>query len=772
MRPRTRNALVAAAAALAIAVVVAAVIAFLWPMDPAPYLAHRHSPVVADRHGTPLHAFLNDDDHWCFPVPLEAISPHLIHATLAAEDQRFYQHPGVDPIAIARAAWQNLTEQRVVSGASTITMQLLKRGDLDSRTLGGKIMQLVQAPRLDRSVDKDTLLEAYLNGLPYGMNLSGAEAAARRYFGKSAAELTAAESALLAAIPKAPSALMPLDHPERARARRDFVLQRMAEHAYLTDAELHDALAAPLGVAWHDYPRAAPHVAMRYRGEARQSDTPLVLTLDAAMQTRVERAVHHAMPRLRPEVGNAAAIVVHVPTAEVRAWVGSADFFHTPGGGQVDAVRARRSPGSTLKPLIYALALDQSALYPSEVLLDAPWQEGMYNPENFDRDYRGRIAASDALRLSLNIPALTVLDRIGIPTFAALANQSGLNLFSKPPESYGLGVALGSCEATLLELAESYRVLAALGEYRTLRVLSGDPADDSADDPAGESTRLLERGACLAIFNMLEQPLPSAWDNRVGVTLDTAHRRVAWKTGTSPGNRDAWAFAFDAEYIVGVWMGNNSGRPSPRLIGSQVSLPLVASIVRALPAPSPDAWPTPGDDLRAVTICAATGLPSTEWSPATRTAMFPANAILHRRCDVFGPDGNGGTQARWPSGPRSWDLARVESRPARMAAAKEQSRLAITEPPQGAQFVLVRQPGADRLHLRATLTNSQPLHWFLNGRHAGHAKPGESIPIDLALGDHEVSCIAPDGAQATVRFRVLHPAELSSAGSHSNGQAG
>src|SRR5690606_39058762 len=256
---------------------------------------------------------------------------------------------------------------------------------------------------------------------------------------------------------------------------------------------------------------------------------------------------------------------------------------------------------------------------------------------------------------------------------------------------------------------ESYRMIAALGEHQALRI--------AADAPEMDAHRLLDRGTCLAIFHMLEQPLPDGWDARLGATLDTAHRRVAWKTGTSPGNRDAWAFVFDAEYLVGVWMGNNSGRASQRLVGAHAALPLAAAIVRSLPPPSADAWPAPGNDLRPVTVCAASGLPATQWSTATRTALVPARAVLNRRCDVFGPDGSGGVVAQWPSGPRNWDLARIETAvpgPAHTHA-PDTPRLAILEPPPDAQFVLVNQSGADRVHLRASLSDTQPLHWFVNG---------------------------------------------------------
>lgn len=408
-------------------------------LDPAPYLGVEASGEMLDRSGRLLHAFLNRSDQWSFPRDLDAISPHLVHATIAVEDQRFRRHPGVDPVAVLRAVWQNARSGGVRSGASTLTMQVVKQVDSGSRSLRNKLGQAVQAVRLERRATKDEILGAYLNRAPYGLNLVGCEAAARRFFGKPAKELTLPEAALLAALPKAPTALMPLEHPEAALARRDYVLTRMRREGYISQADYQRAINEPLGARWHDFPRLAPHLAMRLR-PGPDGGRRLATTLDYSIQARAERYVEESLKSFDNEVTNAAVLVVDAPTASVLAWVGSADFFDTPGGGQVDACRAARSPGSALKPFTYALALERNLLYPSEMLLDDSLDYGLYNPENYDGKYRGLVSASYALRRSLNVPAVMVLNRVGGEATHGFLKRIGLSTLPRSAEYYGLGL--------------------------------------------------------------------------------------------------------------------------------------------------------------------------------------------------------------------------------------------------------------------------------------------------------------------------------------------
>lgn len=718
-----------------------------WPMDVAPYLRVNPSSELLDRDGKVLYAFLNDEEQWCFERRLDTISPHLIHATIAIEDQRFYRHHGVDPVAIARAAWQNLTRGRVVSGASTLTMQLVKQVDALPRSKFGKLVQAVQAIRLDMRVPKEAILEAYLNTAPYGQNIVGCEAAARRYFGKPASELTLSEAALLAGLPKAPSALMPLEHPERALVRRNHVLRRMREESFITDAECDLALAQPTGAAWHDYPALAPHLAMRVRarGAARG------LTIDAGIQATAERILRQRIARYQNDVTNGAVMVVDVESGEVLARVGSADYYNTPGGGMFDACIAARSPGSALKPFTYALAMERQQLYPSEMMLDDSLDYGRYHPENYDGTYRGLVSATDALQRSLNVPAVAILERLGERELRDLLESMHLTTVDMPGDYYGLGLTLGNCEVRLDQMMGAYLALARLGEFQPPRVFK--------DAPAPPPTRVLSPETCAALYEMLEQPLPAEFEYEA-VRAAGIRPRVAWKTGTSSGHRDAWAFVFNKHYLVGVWLGNNNGASSKRLVGADAALPLAGRLFRALPVKTTPAWPDTAAGMKRVEVCAASGLPRSEYCKRSRTESVPRTLYLHRVCDMHYPGADGETLERWPGAARGWDLAQIDSSAARRAEhARSVEALRILQPVDQAEYILTGEPNGDRIRLRSSLDGRHQVHWYANDRYLGRSTPQQPLLYDLTPGNHRLTCLAPNGAHRTVQIHVANAQE-------------
>ncbi len=737
-----------AAAALALVLMLA------WPMDTRPYLQLSASSELLDREGRPLYAFLNDGEQWCFPRPMAEMSPHLIHATLATEDQRFHVHPGVDPLAIVRAAVTNLRGGEVVSGASTLTMQVAKRGLPPTRSVCGKLGQALAALRLERRASKHEILETYLNSAPYGLNLVGCEAASLRYFGKPARELNLHEAALLAGLPKAPGPYMPLEHPSRARARRNHVLERMRDEGLIDADEYAHACKAPLGVEWHGFPSLSPHLAMSLRPQLSQHGR-IRTTLDAGIQARMEQIVRERLRYYPGEITNAAALVIDTPTGEVLARVASGDFYGTPGGGQVDACRALRSPGSTLKPFIYALAMDSDCLYSSETLYDGTLDYGRYAPENFDDRYRGLVSAGKALQLSLNVPAVTILERVGTDGFHAFLPRAGITTVVKPAEHYGLGLTLGNCEVRLEEMAAAYCMIANLGVYRPLRI--------HELQPPGPETRPLTRGTCLKLFEMLEQTPPDEFEREL-VPVGAANTRVAWKTGTSGDYRDAWTFMFNRHYVVGVWMGNNDAASSKWLVGSTVALPLAAKIFRALDVPNTPAWPETGEALRETAVCAVSGLPASPWCASTRRETLPRTQFLHRVCDMHYPGGTGGERIveRWPGDARRWDLAavrdpRIVDRTSPEAPQARRDALAIQHPSEGAVYVLTGEPTGDRIRLRASIERAGVLHWYLDDRYLGGSGPEAPVYLDLRPGNHKLTCLAPDGVLDSVRFEVVTP---------------
>ncbi|MDP8244402.1 MAG: penicillin-binding protein 1C [Candidatus Hinthialibacter antarcticus] len=723
---------------------------FLWPMNVERFIAGDASGEMLDRNGALLYAFLTPQDEWRIERSLDQISPYLAQATIAVEDQRFGYHPGVDPISVLRAAWQNMTQRRVVSGASTLAMQVVKLGNRRQGRPNGKISQALLALRLQAHSKRDDILAAYLNWAPYGGNLVGCEAASRRYFGKPALELTVSEAALLAAIPKSPAVYSPFGNVKKARQRRNFVLHRMKEEGYLSEAEYQWYAAEPLGARNHSFPKRAPHLAMRMENELSQGET-IQTTLDGDIQREVERTLQSVVRSTQGEITNAAAIVIDVSSAEILARAGSADFWDKRYDGQYDAARAARSPGSTLKPFVYALAMREHLLYPNETLFDGVWDQGRYHPENFDFEHRGLISASDALRDSLNIPAVTLLQRIGVAPAYEFMRTAGVTTFTRSPEHYGLSLVLGGCEARLDELASAYCMLASLGASRPLKV--------RVDSPTEPAQRLLPRGVCVKLYEMLEQPLPRELFGLMAKTVHAAPR-VCFKTGTSPGRRDAWCFVFNQQYLVGVWMGNNDSRPSKKLVGAESALPLAAQLFRSLPIQSKPAWPDAAGDVRTVEVCALSGLPMTRWCPHTRSETFPREQYLNRLCDMHYPGEPGQIVEHWPGSPHGWDLASISSPVVPELAATRSDRredLRILEPAAGAEYVFTGEDNGDRIRLRTSVDAQTNLDWYLNDRYLGRSAPQRPMLLSLTDGEHRLACMSADGIVQSVIFTVSVP---------------
>jgi penicillin-binding protein 1C len=562
---------------------------------PFPWQALNRPPalVVADRNGEPLRFFLPPDQRWRLPVRLSELPPELPRALVASEDRRFYRHAGIDPLAVARAAWTDLTARAVVSGASTIPMQIARLAEPRRRGLGAKLRECFRALQLERRYSKRRLLEIYVNLTPYGGNVEGVGAAAWFYFGKSPDRLSLGEIALLTALPRSPARYDPTTHPVAARAARDRVLRQLAQRGFLDPGdpgelrggfpphEIERALRQPVPATRHRPPFAAPHFCelalRRFPGRQR-----LVTTLDRDLQRAAEELVRRRIPDLRAQgIGNAAVVIVESSTRAVRALVGSAGFEEDAFQGQVDGAVARRSPGSTLKPFLYAMAMDSGRVLPDSYLLDIPTDFGGYVAENFDQRYRGRVTVRDALIHSYNACAVRLLNEVGLPEFHRLLRRGGLATLDRPSEHYGLPLILGAGEVTLLDLTNLYATLAQGGIYAPPQLLARWPPAG----PAGERLFSPESAAAVAgILGELRRPdLPESWNLARGVA------GVAWKTGTSYGHRDAWAVGFSGRFTIGVWVGNFDGKARLGISGSEHAAPLLFDLFRVMPAAAPQA---------------------------------------------------------------------------------------------------------------------------------------------------------------------------------------
>ncbi|MCW2239801.1 penicillin-binding protein 1C [Azospirillum canadense] len=530
------------------------------------------SVTVTDRAGEPLRIFTSRAGAWRLPATADQVAPAFIDLLLAYEDRRFRDHPGVDPLAVLRAAGQNLTAGRVVSGASTLTMQVARLLEPRPRTLRSKLIEMARAAQLEWRYDKPAILAMYLTLAPYGGNVEGIRAASPTLFGKPPTELTPAEAALLVALPQAPSLLRPDRAAERARAARDKVLDRAVLAGSLSPRAAEEAKQEPVPAAKLPLPASAPHLADALRG-AHPGQPVVASTLDGGLQRTVEAMARREAETLHERAG-LAVLVVDNRSRSVLAWVGSPDFLDERRQGPIDMVRAVRSPGSALKPFIYGLGFDEGLIHPLTQVADVSTRFGDYAPRNFDRGFSGDLTVAEALQRSLNVPAVLVLDRVGPMRFTEALRRAGATLVMPPGTAEpGLPVALGGASISLLDMAALYAGLARDGMVAPLR------ADPTAAE--GAANRLLSPAAAQQVRAILEGAAPPT-----GVVQDQGQQAlgpIALKTGTSYGFRDAWAFGVTERYTVGVWVGRPDGTPSPDRYGRNTAAPLLYRVYDLLP---------------------------------------------------------------------------------------------------------------------------------------------------------------------------------------------
>lgn len=623
------------------------------------------SVTVTDRTGEPLRVFTNRAGAWRLPATAEQVAPLFVDLLLAYEDRRFNDHPGVDPLAVLRAAGQNLTAGHVVSGASTLTMQVARLLEPRPRTLRSKLIEMGRAAQLEWRYDKQAILGMYLTLAPYGGNVEGIRAASLTLFGKPPKELTPAEAALLVALPQAPSLLRPDRAAERARAARDKVLDRAVLAGTLSPRAAQEAKQEPVPAGKLALPASAPHLADLLR--AAHPGAPLVATtLDGSLQRSVELLARREVETLHERAG-IAVLVVDNRTRRILAWVGSPDFLDERRQGPIDMVRAVRSPGSALKPFIYGLGFDDGVIHPLTQVADVSTRFGDYAPRNFDRGFSGDLTIAEALQRSLNVPAVLVLDRVGPVRFAEALRRAGVTLVMPPGTTQpGLPVALGGASISLLDMAALYAGLAREGLVAPLRV---DPAGDGKA-PEGEEVRLLSSAAAQQVRAILEGAPPPA-----GVVQDQGQQAlgpIALKTGTSFGFRDAWAFGVTERFTVGVWVGRPDGTPSPDRYGRNTAAPLLYRVYdllprdRGRPAGPLAAGSAPPVLLRRLNAGDPT-LAAGPRQPDRLRLVFPSNDMV---LEALGPDGQGDPLTLSATGgrrPLSWlvDGRRVAVTPIR-----------------------------------------------------------------------------------------------------------
>ncbi len=514
------------------------------------------SQTVLDRNGKLLRAYLTSEGRWRLPATREDVDPRFLQALLAYEDKRYFSHHGVDPLAMMRAAYQLASQGHIVSGGSTISMQVARlleprRG----RSVYAKLRQAVRGLQLERALSKDEILGLYLTLAPYGGNLEGIRAASLAYFGKEPRRLTLGETALLVALPQSPESRRPDRHPDRALAARNRVLDRIAGSGLFSADEIARAKTEPVPHARRPMPLSAPHAADE--AKAACADKIIRLTIEGRLQRRLETLARERSEALGDAI-SAAIVVVDNATGEILARVASPDYFNEARAGQVDLTRAVRSPGSALKPFIYGLGFEDGLIHPATLIEDRPIRYADYAPKNFDLTFQGTVTVRRALQQSLNVPAVAVLDAVGPSRLLARLDEAGASLVLPKHETAGLALGLGGIGVRLIDLTALYSGLARQGTVA--------PLIERLGETPPPLKRLMEPVAAWYVGDVLRGAPPPP--NALG-------GRIAFKTGTSYGYRDAWAVGFDGAHTIGVWVGRPDGAPVTGLVGRTAAAPIL-----------------------------------------------------------------------------------------------------------------------------------------------------------------------------------------------------
>ena len=665
--------------------------------------------ILRDDAGNVLRVSLGEGDTDCRPFYVASRDDWIVKALVASEDGSFWSHHGVRPLSILRAACQNVFYGRRISGASTITMQAVRLIRPHPKTLWWKWKEAMMALKMERTKSKEWILSQYLNRAPYGSNLVGIEAAAQGWFGKGAKSLGLGEAAMLAGMVQAPSRFRPDRGYEKALKRRDYVLGRMQELGLATAAQVEGAKSVRPVICRAPRPFRCPYFCdwvMRSLGERAAGDVRTALNAD--VQLICENAVDAAAAKGGASV---ATVVMRVDTGEVVALACSGDYL---GGadGQVNTALAPRPAGSTLKPFLTALGIEKGFVTPETRLADVPTAFKGYRPSNFDTKYRGDVTVRDALIQSLNIPFVRLLNRLGVESFGQQLRTLGFRNLGVSDEAYGLGMAIGNVEVTLMELVSAYAVLARCGT-------------------TSDGTRVFAPGTAYLVSDMLSGNERSA--AALGHVADVAASRFAWKTGTSSAYRDAWTVLWNPDYVVGVWCGHKRGGFGDRtVVGAKAAAPVAWGVARQLYPQNDGPWfVEPGDVFRRK-VCALTGRPASADCPATVEGTAVRGCSLSVLCDRHRRNAQGEV----------------------ITVTDKNSRLALTQPEDGATFKLVPGTLNQKIVCQPTGNGEGRLWWFVDGSLKGESAGAAPFALEVVAGEHLITCTTGAGDFASASIRV------------------
>ncbi len=760
---------------------------------PEPLFPENYSTVVLDANGKILRVFLNEDEQWYFaPNDTLRIPPKLKTAVLQFEDRYFYYHPGINPVSIFRAIYQDIREHRVVSGASTLTMQVARLVRNKPRTFRNKLVEMLMALKIELQYSKDRIFGLYLNHAPYGGNIIGYQAASLKYFGKQPEQLTWGEAATLAVLPNAPGLISPSADSEKLTRKRNWLLKKLLDKKVIGYDTYQTALLEPVPSAVLTFPFHAPHFA-QFALEKRAGKSGYIrTTIDLRLQETIGNLVQEHIKYLKGYgIRNAAALVVDTQTGKVRAYVGSQDFFDSTNTGQVDGVHAPRSTGSILKPFLYALSMDEGLVLPQTVIKDVPSYFGSFSPANADEKFNGLVTAREALTRSLNVPAVRLLNAFGIYSFYIFLQSAGLHTLFRTPDDYGLPLILGGAEATVWDLAELYRGLANYGTFSHLQIF--EESNLVAGSKTGEShaqrdgrfksaiTNLISPGACYLTLDILHDlKRPGAeyyWEQYQN------QWPLAWKTGTSYGQRDAWAVGVSPQWTIAVWAGNFDGEPNGALTGASCAGPILFNIFNYLPKNVGKSWfEKPESEMQRVDICGETGFLAGPDCPDVKTVEAPAAmkplriCPFHKAVYVTLDEKHKVCSLCWESGKykkislpfyppdvaqylreRGQVLAEIPPHLASCPALAENQPVQIVYPGQNARLWIPRDLDGQmqKITLRvAHRQQNQTIFWYLDNHYLGASEKQHVKALTISAGWHTLEVLDDEGNRDRRRFFV------------------
>ena len=799
------------------AVTIIVLISSWWYLLPQPLFSTPYSSILLDRNNQLLEARIASDEQWRFP-PSKILPSSYVKAVLLFEDKRFYDHSGVDWLALGRATAQNIKAKKIVSGASTISMQVIRLASERPRTLSTKLIETLQALRLEFSYSKQQILNLYASHAPFGGNVVGISAASWRYFGRGPESLSWAESALLAVLPNRPNYLRPGKNQQKLKQKRDRLLTRLQQAGEFDLLELSLALTEPLPDKILAFPKRAPHLLetliSRTNKESQKNQSGLIKTsLDGNLQAQVQKVVNNYAQRLlSAQITHLAAVVMDNATGLPIAYIGNSGFSHNPYSGKgIDLLHRPRSTGSILKPLLYASMLQQGEITPLQLVEDTPTKFKGYQPENYDLKFRGVVPAKKALAQSLNIPAVNMLKQHGIKPFYDFLKSRGMSTLHRNADDYGLPLILGGAEGTLWEMTNLYMQLARVAQSLPAQKISNTPslilanslsesslntdnlsADNLSTDNLSTdnlstdnlstdnlSTDNLSAGAAwLTLQALLEVGRPG---NESRWRQFSNSRKVAWKTGTSYGFRDGWAIGTTAEYTIGIWTGNAEGGGVPGLTGTQAAAPLLFELFNLLPKTH---WfSKPAYDLRQVRVCKKDGFLATPYCESTVTDLplassysktspyhmrIHTDAQQHYRVSSACEPVHKLSSHNWFTLPPHiafyYQKQNSEYRPMPkwrqdcLNFMSAQSPISFIYPSKGTQVYLPVTMNGSRTKMVSELAHqyaASQVYWYLDQQYLGRTQQIHQMEMGPSLGKHELLVVDEAGNQQVLGFEVL-----------------